>query len=116
MTQRLDVESAGLEEETRLLLGGRVRRFIGPKGVRYFQILYRNYGGIPLAVRLNADRKGLPVHPVHFREGMQIRNFLRRQPECAEWSDHDFDDRWIDVLCAAIDRDPKMAASPRRAL
>lgn len=39
---------------------------------------------------------------VHFREGMQVRNFLRKQEECKGWDDHDFDNNWINIIEEAI--------------
>lgn len=37
-------------------------------------------------------------HPVHFREGMQIRNFMRTCEECKDWTAHDFDNYWISIV------------------
>jgi hypothetical protein len=41
-------------------------------------------------------------HPVHFREGMQVRNWLRSQKECAGWTDHEFDDNWSSLVKRAV--------------
>lgn len=49
-------------------------------------------------------------HSVHFREGMQVRNFLRTLPECSGWTAHDYDERWVGLVEEAIDapgRDPR---------
>lgn len=35
---------------------------------------------------------------VHFRQGMQVRNFLRGLEECKEWNDHDFDNNWMFII------------------
>ena len=43
-------------------------------------------------------------HAVHFSEGMQVRNFLRQQPETKDWTDHDFDNRYIPLLNEVIIR------------
>ena len=37
-------------------------------------------------------------HIVHFREGMQVRNFMRQSGECNDWSDHEFDDNWVKLI------------------
>ena len=79
-----------------------LREWLGPKGVRYFQLLKSFHGTVSPVLRLNAARKFIPVHPVHLREGMQVRNFLRGFPECSEWNAHDYDNNWMAVVEAAI--------------
>ena len=44
---------------------------------------------------------GIP-HPVHFREGMTVRNFLRGLEETENWDAHDFDNRWGTIVLRAI--------------
>ena len=45
------------------------------------------------------DKKGIPVHPVHFREGMQIRNYLRGKfPEIAKMDGDILDDYTIRLM------------------
>lgn len=44
---------------------------------------------------------GIP-HPVHFREGMAVRNFLRSQPECECWDAHDLDDVWMLIVIMTL--------------
>lgn len=46
--------------------------------------------------------EGRIPHPVHFREGMQIRNFMREQPECKGWTDHEYDDNWVKAVEQAL--------------
>lgn len=98
-----------------LAAASKLAEYIGPKGVRYFQLLHQFHGGIPLVVGLNFQRKGMHAHPIHFREGMQIRNFLRGLPECQDWDEanNDFDDNYLEVLCAAIDRDYRISERPK---
>ena len=48
-------------------------------------------------------QKQLP-HPVHFREGMQVRNWMRTQGETAGWDDHDYDDNWTDLIEKVINK------------
>ena len=75
----------------------RVRVWLGPKGIRFFRDLQQSDGRL-----LNHWMEGGIPHIVHFREGMQVRNFLRKQPECVNWSDHDFDNRWEQIIIKAI--------------
>jgi len=41
-------------------------------------------------------------HAVHFREGMQVRNFLRSLDECKDWSTDDYDNNWQNIVRKAI--------------
>jgi hypothetical protein len=72
--------------------------FLGEENLRYFKHLNGLTGTYSPVLKLNVKRKGIPVHPVHFREGMQIRNFMRSCPECSKWNGHDFDDNWIELV------------------
>jgi hypothetical protein len=79
---------------------------LGIEGLTFFRQLKERYGslmtvlppGDPLGV------KGIPW-PVHFREGMQIRNWLRDQPESKDWSFEDLEARWPDVVELALKAD-----------
>ena len=55
-------------------------------------------GSCAPVLKLNQKRKGIPVYPVHLREGMQIRNWMRQQDECKNWTDIDFDDNWTILI------------------
>ena len=82
-----------------------VRVWIGRPGLRWFRLLRHRHGKIPLAIGLNPKRKGMPAHPIHLREGMQIRNFLRKLPECAGWTYENLSDTWQAIVSAAVDRE-----------
>lgn len=70
-----------------------VYEWLGSEGLKFFSDMKEDYGRVdPVYME-----GGIP-HPVHFREGMQVRNFLRKQPECKNWTDHQFDDRWADII------------------
>lgn len=86
------------------ILSEKLKDFLGKKGVRFFQLLHTFHRGIPLVIKLNVKRKFIPVHTIHLREGMQIRNFLRTQPECKNWDDNDFDNNWIEITTKAVNR------------
>jgi hypothetical protein len=75
--------------------------FLGKDGIRWFGHLKGLTGTCSPVLRLNSKRKGIPVHPVHFREGMQIRNFLRTLKECEEIN---FDDEWCSLVELAVER------------
>lgn len=72
--------------------------FLGPRGVRYFRLLNHFHGNVSPVLKLHYSRKHIPAHSVHFNEGMQIRNFMRRLPECQDWTCHDLDDNWAKAV------------------
>ena len=82
-----------------------VRKWLGKTGLR----LFRHYKGITGRVDpvFGMTKKRRLPHPVHFREGMQIRNFLRTLDECKAWTDHDYDNRWAAVIEAAIRKEQR---------
>ena len=80
-------------------LNERLQKFLGKKGIHFFWTLIRLYGTANPIIR----RKGpIPVHPVHFREGMTIRNWLRNQPECKEWDHNRLDCDWCKLVKQAV--------------
>lgn len=73
------------------------RKWLGKDGIELFKDIKNKYGEI------SACWMDGPIpHPVHFREGMQVRNFLRMTNLCKEWSDHDLDSNWTKVIEKAI--------------
>lgn len=87
--------------------------WLGEDGYRFFSHLEGLTGTVSPVLKLNAKRKGIPVHPVHFREGMQVRNFLRGLSECKDWTCEDFDDLWPEVVHQIVEerRDAKAEES-----
>lgn len=79
----------------------RFQEWLKPKGIRYFQLLKFLKGTV---YPLFTFKKGKYVHPVHFREGMQIRNWMRSQLEFKDYDDHDYDNRWMELVEKAIER------------
>lgn len=80
-----------------------LREWLGSKGVRFFRHCKGLIGEYSPVFKLNSQRKRIPVHAVHFNEGMQVRNFLRQQPECTSWSTDDFDNHWVDAIRGAVE-------------
>lgn len=73
-----------------------MRGWLAEKGIKYFQDLYDACDGIPISI--------------HLREGMQVRNFLRQNRNCAGWHTQVyefFDYIYTEALCIAIRRTPK---------
>jgi len=73
-----------------------VRVYLGPRGRDYFLGILREYG------HLNVVLPGDPPHPVHFRDGMRVRNAMRESQLCDGWTCHDFDNNWSRVVVQAI--------------
>lgn len=86
-----------------------IHDWLGTDGIQWFKSLKDNFGTvspvIPINHKLNPDK--IIPHPVHFREGMQIRNKLRSHPDCSDWDDHDFDNNWIKIIDSIINRSSK---------
>lgn len=73
--------------------------WLGEENVRYFKHLKGLKGSVFPVLRLNVERKGIPVHPVHFREGMHIRNYLREKfPELSEMAGDIMDDYAVRLM------------------
>jgi len=83
----------------------KVRAWLGDEGQKHFQAYQDEFGTVSPVYsipRNKGPRSGGFPHPVHFREGMQVRNFLRKCEECVKWDDHELDDNWADVVTKAI--------------
>lgn len=72
----------------------KLRGWLKEDGVKYFTDIKNKYGRID-AVWMEGN---IP-HPVHFREGMQIRNFLRQH---VDWDAHHLDNKWVKLVEEAI--------------
>lgn len=74
-----------------------VKGFLGKDGKDFFTECWDRYHEISPIY----SEGGLP-HSVHFMEGMQVRNFMRSTPYCADWDSHDFDNTWAIIVKKAI--------------
>jgi hypothetical protein len=74
-----------------------VKEWLGQDGIKFFRDVKKKYG------RLDALwMDGILPHPVHFREGMKVRNFMRDTGLCRGWDAHDYDNLWVAVVERAI--------------
>ena len=76
----------------------KTKNWLGEDGIKCFKEIKTKHGQIDICWH-----EGLDPHPVHFREGMQVINFLRTLAECKDWTDHDFDDNWVEVVEKTIE-------------
>ena len=75
----------------------KVKEWLTPVGVEHFQELIKEHGeGWSTACPVKG---GVPM-PVHFREGMQVRNFLRGNTELDEAY---IENRWHKIIEEAVD-------------
>ena len=92
---------------------------LGEEGLKFFLAVKAKYGTVnALWVEGDFEQEGLtefkkvivraqypPIpHPVHFREGMWVRNRLREITNYA-WTDHEYDDRWAELIELVIKGD-----------
>lgn len=100
--------SSGISSEEPSLLNypktiiPKVKKWLGRDGRKLFS-KYKTEHGTVSPVFMD---EGIP-HPVHFREGMQVRNFLRSLPECKNWNPNELDDNWIQIVEEAISEESK---------
>ena len=77
-----------------------VRKFLGNDGIAFFVNCKLEYDTVsPVIV------DGPIPHPVHLREGMQVRNAMRKSELCSTWTDHDFDNNWAEVVNQVIKKE-----------
>ncbi len=93
-----DKEEINIDEETRKVIVEALKIWLGEAGERFFTWCYKKYETVSPVY----DEGGIP-HPVHFREGMQVRNYLRQLPECKEWTSGQLDDNWADLVQEALE-------------
>ena len=80
------------------------KKWLGEEGIRYFRHLLGLKGTVVPVLKLNKEKNaGVPVWPVHLREGMQIRNWLRGNTELGKKLDSvELDDCYVEILEDAI--------------
>ena len=75
-----------------------LHKWLGKSGVKLFKEFQVKYGEVcPVFL----GKHNIP-HPVHLREGMQIRNFLRELPECKGWTHDQFEEDYVKYIEEAI--------------
>ena len=80
------------------------KKWLGEEGIRYFRHLKGLKGTVVPVLKLNKEKNaGVPAWPVHLREGMQIRNWLRGNTELGKKLDSvELDDCYVSILEEAI--------------
>lgn len=75
-----------------------IKKWLGDDGLTFFSECKRDHGTVSPVLSA-----GSIPHPVHFREGMRVRNFMRSSGHCKGWNDHEYDDNWCALIERAID-------------
>ena len=96
-----------LDKEEKARLARCIETWLGVDGLAFFRKIYEEHGKLCVclltetaAYNQRGDLLMLP-HPVHLREGMSVRNELRRLTDCA-WTAHEYDNLWEEITLAAI--------------
>ena len=72
----------------------KLKDWLGEDGLKFFSDVKKEHGKID-AVWM----EGKLPHPVHFMEGMQVRNFLRKH---VDWDSNKLDDSWVELVEKAL--------------
>lgn len=75
----------------------KTKKWLRKSGIQFFKELHEKHGKVNAVLGVKVHNHYIP-HPVHFREGMTVRNFLRTLPECSSWTAHDFDNNWTEII------------------
>lgn len=76
-----------------------LKQWLGEENIRYFKHLKGLKGKVFPVLKLNYNKKGIPAHPVHLREGMQIRNYLRSNfSELSEMDSNFLDEYAVNLM------------------
>jgi len=88
------------DKEVEILPKGLIKKlkdYLGKDGRDFFQGCKSRYGTVS-PVYMSG---GIP-HVVHYREGMSVRNFMRRSGFCSDWTNEDFDNKWTKAVELAL--------------
>jgi len=81
------------------------RQWLQEDGISYFRHIFGLTGSVTPILNLNMKKRGLPIHPIHFREGMQIRNWMRKHINCVSELDACvLDDTYSDFILDACNK------------
>ena len=81
------------------------KKWLGPKGIRFFRLCKFLKGTVSPVFILKTKSGDKVPYPIHFNEGMQIRNWMRTRPEFKDFTDHDFDNTWMALIEKAIKKE-----------
>jgi hypothetical protein len=79
----------------------RLKEWLGPDGQSLFQDLIQRFGQDFGTAVWVPKGESIP-YVVHFREGVDVRNWLRDQPECRDWSADRLDQMWAKLVQEAL--------------
>lgn len=78
-----------------------LREALGAEGIAHFRFIYEKYGTVNAIWKVGEGSSAFP-HPVHFREGMVVRNMLREITDYS-WTIDEYDGRWAELTEKAIE-------------
>lgn len=83
-----------------------VKQFLGEDGAHFFSWVKEKHGRYDAVWWVDLSNGERFPHPVHLREGRQVRNSMRQHPDCAGWDAHDFDGAWTTVVELCLSKVP----------
>lgn len=80
------------------------KSWLKEEGIRYFRHLKGLKGSVVPVLKVNPNKNfGISSYPVHFRDGVSIRNWLRENTELGKELDSiELDDCYVKILEEAI--------------
>jgi len=82
----------------------KLAEWLGEEGISFFRDVVEKHGRVDAVFMDNH----LP-HPVHLREGMKVRNFLRKH---VNWNAIQLDDMWVELVEKVLDYDKQKEEIP----
>lgn len=85
----------------------KLHEWLGKDGRHYFRTLQKFYGTVIPVIKVKIGRKltgprCYVPYPIHLREGMQVRNFLRELDECTDWTHDQFENDYVSYIEEAM--------------
>jgi len=86
----------------------KLKTYLDYDGCAFFLMCKEEYRTISPTWIVSKGKNKIP-HPVHLREGMDVRNFIRGLGLLNNWTDKDFDKGWIkaiEIILEDMDKEP----------
>ena len=75
----------------------KLKEWLTVHGIKQFKEYKEGHGTVSPVFSVSYSGGNVP-YSVHFREGIQVRNFLRTQEYCKDWDCHKLDNEWANLI------------------